>query len=184
MPKLNSCSLEQHQESNSFSLQSGIEEFMDSRFSSILNEVQEEDRKLQLEPSILFSSPLKQKDLLNLNGEMKPHAEQGVGTTDVVLWEKQSSMTFSQSNSNCCPTHKGRCRRTWIANSFGKLIAYTFYSPEWAEEWMAETDIRRTKTIERGEYKIVWALYWFDFWWSIELLLGKIGHIWGQFMGR
>lgn len=57
------------------------------------------------------------------------------------------------------------------------------YPADWAEEWMAETDARREAVIEKAGFKRTSVLLLCDAWWTTELVLGKVGHIWKQFRG-
>lgn len=174
--------LEQLQESNLFSSQLTIEESMDLRSKHTLTNAREVDRKSQLALSIQSSNPLRKKDLSPQNGVMNRLAEPD---EDIIILPTQvdpSSMMSSTSKSVCCADNKNHtCRRTWIANNIGKFIAYAVLTPEYAEEWMAETDYRRDAVVEKAGFKSKRVLCLFDTWWAIELLIGKLAHIWSWF---
>jgi hypothetical protein len=148
---------------------------MDLRSKTTLIEVQEVNKELQLARSTQSFSPLKTKDLSSPNGAMKLPVELDEGTTGAVTGEKQSSTISSPPSNVCCPGAKSECRRTWVANNPGKLVAYMLY-PNDAEGWMADTDDRRNAVIKAG-YRRTSVLWLFDAWWTTELVLEKIHHI-------
>jgi hypothetical protein len=181
----NSCSHEQLLENSSFSLQLKIEESTDSRSNSTLSNVLEGRKESRSVPSTQSSNPLKEKVLSSPSGGMKTPAERDADTTDVVIWAKQLSKTSLAPNKGCYPGNQGRCRRTWISNSPGKLIAYMWYGSEWAEEWLAETDKLRSDIIEKAGFKRTSILWLCDAWWTFDLLvLGKAGDIWNKLRGK
>lgn len=181
MDQLNSRSHEQHQENSLFSSQSQIKESTDSRLRNTSNEVPEANRKCQSGLSTPYSSPLKTKTSSSLSGEMKLPVELDEGTTSVVIWDGESSTTSLQRNNVCCGAE---CNRTWIANSVGKFCAYVFYPPDWAEGWMAITDDRREALINRAGFKRKSAVLLFDAWCVVELVTGKIGHMFRLLKGQ
>ncbi len=180
----NSCSHEPHPESSLFSSQLQIEESMDFKSSSTLSDVLVAEKKSQSVPSTQSSSLSKAKVLSSQNGGMKTPAERDADTIDVVIWEKQLSKTSLEPNKDCYPGNQGRCRRTWIANTLGKLLAYMFYGSELAEGWLADTDELRSDIIEQAGFKRTSILWLCDAWWTFDLVLSKVGDIRNKFRGN
>lgn len=177
MTKLNSGSPELHQENNSFSSQSQIEESTDLRSKNTLNEVQEDNKKSQLGPSTPSSNPLKTNNSLSPSGEMKRLVEQDEGTIDVPSWEDKSLETYSQLSKGC---YRTECDRTWVANNISKFVAYICLPPELAEGWIATTDDRRNALINSAGFKRRTILWIADSFWTLELLIWKIKHALGN----
>ncbi len=168
---------EQPQESNLFSSQSAPEQSMDSKFKNGSKEQLAANTSSHSELFTPYCNPSNKKDSLSLNGGTKPPVELDVDTTSVVIWEKPSSRTLSPPKTVYCPTNHEVCRRTWIANSIGKFLAYALYPPEVAEDWMAETDIRREETIEKSGFQSPFILLLFDLFWTAEMVIQKIARI-------
>lgn len=168
---------EQPQESNLFSSQSAPEQSTDSKFKNGSKEQLAGNTSSHSEPSTPYCNPSNKKDSLSLNGETKPPVGLDVDTTSVVIWEEPSSRTFSLPKTVYCPTNHEACRRTWIANSIGKFLAYALYPPEVAEDWMAETDIRREETIAKSGFQNSFVLLLFDLIWTADMVIQKIARI-------
>jgi hypothetical protein len=168
---------EQPQESNLFSSQSAPEKSTDSKFKNESKEQLVGNTSSHLEQSTPYCNPLNKKDSLSLNGGTKPPVGLDVDTTSVVIWEKPSSRTLSPPKTAYCPTNHEACRRTWIANSIGKFLAYALYPPEVAEDWMAETDIRREETIAKSGFQNSFVLLLFDLIWTADMVIQKIARI-------
>jgi hypothetical protein len=53
-------------------------------------------------------------------------------------------------------------------------LAYALYPPEVAEDWMAETDIRREETIAKSGFQNSFVLLLFDLIWTADMVIQKI----------